>query len=61
MTPRKPQGHYAKKGAKNIWHLYGLQSLVPAKFARVVNSILKGHHTVIGHRLERPSQEEDEG
>lgn len=39
----------ASKGRKDIWHLYGLQALVPAKFIQVVNGILNGRQALIGH------------
>ena len=32
---------------KTLWHPYGLQSLTPEKFIKVVNLILKGEHILL--------------
>ena len=42
---------------KTLWHPYGLQSLTPEKFIRVVNLILKGEHILLRFkRGERPEE-----
>lgn len=49
MSHRVLRKHHAHKGKKDIWHLYGLQSLVAARFVHVVNDILKGRYTLVGN------------
>jgi hypothetical protein len=42
---------------KTLWHPYGLQSLTPEKFIKVVNLILKGEHILLRFkRGERPEE-----
>ena len=43
---------------KTFWHPYGLQSLTPEKFIKVVNLILKGEHILLRFNR-RKSQEEE--
>jgi hypothetical protein len=59
MSPKASQKRTAHKRKKDIWHLYGLQALVPARFIHVVNDILKGRYTLIGTPQERKSPEDD--
>jgi hypothetical protein len=42
MPPRKEKERFATVGEKDHWHPYGLQSLNPEKFSRIVTRILKG-------------------
>jgi len=43
---------------KTFWHPYGLQSLTPEKFIKVVNLILKGEHILLRFsRGKRPEEE----
>jgi len=43
---------------KTLWHPYGLQSLTPEKFIKVVNLILKGEHILLRfNRRKRPEEE----
>lgn len=43
---------------KTLWHPYGLQSLTPEKFIKVVNLILKGEHILL--RFKRGKRPEEE-
>ena len=43
---------------KTFWHPYGLQSLTPEKFIKVVNLILKGEHILL--RFKRGKSQEEE-
>jgi hypothetical protein len=43
----------ASKGRKDIWHLYGLQALVPARFVQIVNDILRGRQSLVGPPVRR--------
>lgn len=47
MPRRKESEKYAVLGEKDCWHLYGLQTLTPKKFAKVVGKILRGHHMLV--------------
>jgi len=43
---------------KTFWHPYGLQSLTPEKFIKVVNLVLKGEHILL--RFKRGISQEKE-
>lgn len=43
---------------KTFWHPYGLQSLTPEKFIKVVNLILKGEHILLRFKLGKSQEEE---
>lgn len=42
---------------KTLWHPYGLQSLTPEKFIKVVNLILKGEHVLLRFKRGKRSEE----
>ncbi len=42
-----------------MWHLYSLQSLVPAQFIHIVNGILVGRYGLVGNPRERESGSTD--
>lgn len=48
MSRKKSSRPAEKAGKKNLWHLYGLQALTPAKFIQVVNAVLLRRYTLIG-------------
>ena len=50
MPKRKEAIRYARKGAKDLWHPYGLQGLSADKFAKVVNRILGGRFMLLDLR-----------
>jgi len=50
MPKRKEAIQYARKGKKELWHPYGLQSLSTDKFANVVNRILGGRFMLLDLR-----------
>lgn len=50
MPKRKEAIRYARKGTKELWHPYGLQSLSTDKFANVVNRILGGRFCLLDLR-----------
>ena len=43
---------------KTFWHPYGLQSLTPEKFIKVVNLILKGEHILLRFKRGKSQGEE---
>jgi len=43
---------------KTLWHPYGLQSLTPEKFIKVVNLILKGEHILLRFKRGKGPEEE---
>lgn len=53
MTRKGLSRRTASKGRKDVWHLYGLQALVPAKFIQIVNGILSGRQALIGPPVRR--------
>ena len=42
---------------KTLWHPYGLQSLTPEKFVKVVNLILKGDHILLRFKRTKKTEE----
>jgi hypothetical protein len=50
MPKRKKAIQYARKGTKELWHPYGLQSLSTDKFAKVVDRILGGRFILLDLR-----------
>jgi hypothetical protein len=44
--PKRKTVTYTRSIQKEQWNLYGLQSLAPDRFARVVDRILEGRYLV---------------
>ncbi|MEE8575904.1 MAG: hypothetical protein V3T31_01495 [candidate division Zixibacteria bacterium] len=56
MPRRKEDEKFAPLGEKNCWHLYGLQTLTPNQFAKVVGQILGGRFSLVNPGLKsKPS------
>jgi hypothetical protein len=57
MPKRKEAIQYARKGDKELWHPYGLQTLSADKFAGVVNRILGGRFMLLDLRWSQPARQ----
>jgi len=55
MARKSTHRRRAKRGKKDIWQLYNLQSLVPAQFIHIVNGILMGRYGLVGNPRQRES------
>ena len=44
--PKRKEVPYIRDREKECWNLYGLQTLQPERFARVVENILRGRNFV---------------
>jgi hypothetical protein len=53
MPPRKEAEQFADVGIKDCWHPYGLQSLSPEKFGKIVTRILSGKFSLLNLRWNR--------
>lgn len=58
MPKRKKAIKYARRGEKDLWHPYGLQSLRADKFVHVANRILRGRFILLNLKFRPPIEAE---
>ena len=61
MPKRKKAVKYARRGEKDLWHPYGLQSLRADKFVHVANRILCGRFVLLNLKCHPPVQSQGSG
>ena len=61
MPKRKKAVKYARRGEKDLWHPYGLQSLRADMFVHVANRFLCGRFALIDLKCHPPVQSQGSG